>query len=265
MHILLPIGIPMSPSGQEISQLSRMFENFITQSTERMMLVVIAGFVLFLIINAYFGIKRARELAKQQAVAEERQAEIQKSMLALIAGQIAASTDRQKQIDAQAEHFSAVSEHNTQILEIHANILKEIHTRVDDTALLAGSVSASIDNLVRDGTKPVRQLAIDLSNHRDFAAMAVAEVLRDIGELKENFVTVNHLLTSIEQKIDSFPRLVEFKTDIDELKAAVEEMTKRCEEVDKRATDELALLPSPVEARPEDAAALTPGAESEAA
>lgn len=74
------------------------------------------------------------------------------------------------------------------------------------------------------------------------AQQSIESVKGELQLVKGNLEQANQRLTAIETMLNTFPRYIEFKSDIQELK----EMARKCaDKTDKLATDETPLLPQP--------------------
>lgn len=247
-------GAILSPNQQDISTAARIAEQFLAQTTDRLIIIIVALFVIFLILGALVTLVLIRNMGGR-----DKTTSTVVMQLSQIISQQSKTIEQHDQLIAQRDVeyralFVQIADRNEKADQRSLKMLEQntetqlrhamaVEALVNSSNALASNANTSADLLIK---------------HDKRAETGINDILNAISELQKRF-------TDFEHKFDTrFPPGVEFKSEFEELRQSLNEVAKRCKEV-KRETDEHPALPL---YPPETEADLSPGAdaqESEAA
>lgn len=154
-------GEPLNPADQELIQAGRLFEQFLAQTTDRLIIIIVALFVIFMILGALVtlflvrgqnsrGKTTDRILEMQAQGALERTQQIKD-----IQAQNAKTDERfAKAIDT----LSGVISGQQKLFNENATIQKALIARTDASITLMQQVTSTVERFTREGSDPVRAL-----------------------------------------------------------------------------------------------------------
>lgn len=232
----------------QLTQIDQLLQRIAEQSQATQIIILVLALVAFgIVLLRSFGgrdksmttvVTQLSLLISHMNDAAEKREQVNNERLQLI-------ETRNKQADEDRALFAAA---NAEALKHHATAVANNTTAVQalDRGMTASMAAlSSIDQ--------------HLTLHDQVAKSGIADILIAIGKVEDK---VDNALKSIAEIKAFYPNGESPLAKVERELAEAIEALKDCA---KKATDEHPLVVLPVEATPEDASALTPGAESEAA
>ena len=233
----------MIPDEQDIAAAARIAEQFLSQTTDRLVIIIVALFVVFLILGALVTLYMLRNMGGR-----DKTTHTVVTQLSLIITQQGKSLEQQDRVIQQRDEeyrslFVKVAEGNERS--------DKLHVQSADTLK---NVSLYIEQQLKDlASNQARNVAV-LSDHDKRAETGIADILTAIGRVEAKVSEVSKTVAEIKAffppgRGDVLARLER------QLAEAIEQL-KDCGKI---ATDENPVVLIPVEQEAEDADELTPG------